>query len=474
MILSDYLGVKLGDILLEEENLELTDFGDNDSNISIKAQQQWHSSIVSLEKLLMTTIELEKNNPQSIQGLIISSPTPVIQDVKLISHLETVIFSSWGCSKMALMPSHSQTSFSKVSSFIDVSLGVNDTLNDEQFTLVLTDKFSFVMVKSMDKNNEGNFHFSFNPEIIKKIWFLLKARLILSKNYHKEYLEELFTRFYPTIPDYKIVTQFSRYLLQNISSQENLISENNKIPRQSSSISLKKTPLPPYPEFELLQALTHEIRTPLTTIKTLTKLLLKRAKSTPELVKHLESIEQECTEQINRMELIFRAAELESKSSQKSEVKLVPISLEQILNQSIPNWKKQAERRNIILDIIIPNKLPQIVSDPNMLTQILTGLMERFTRNLPSGEHFKVLILPAGNQLKLQFLSESNVNNEQVKCLGKLLLFQPNTGSLSLSHDVTKNIFHALGGKLIIKQKPDKGEILTIFLPLGNSFQISK
>lgn len=95
--------------------------------------------------------------------------------------------------------------------------------------------------------------------------------------------------------------------------------------------------------------------------------------------------------------------------------------------------------------------------------------MEKFTRSLPSGCHFQLVILPVGNQLKLQFLSESSFNYSHSKCLGKLLLFQPETGSLSLSNDVTRNIFHALGGKFTIKQKPNKGEILTIFLPLGNS-----
>lgn len=476
MILSDYLGVKLRDILREEDNDDLfSENPENLCNLTINVQQQWHSAIESLEKLLRLTIP-QNDQARSIEGLIISSPTPIIQDANLISRLETVVFSAKDHSHIALMPCHNHHEFQPISpsSFINISLDVNDNLSQEQFCLVLTDKFSCIILKSVDKNYREKFQFSFCPETLKKVWFLLKTRLVINQDYHREYLDKLFTKFYPDIPDYKIITKFTNFLLHNLSSETHNHRENNQLPRQSNSISLKKTPLPPYPEFELLQALTHEIRTPLTTIKTLTKFLLKKAKNAPELLKYLESIDQECTEQINRMELIFRAAELESKTEVKCAVKLVPISLEQILNQSIPHWKKQAERRNILLDIIIPQKLPQIVSEPSMLTQILTGLMEKFTRNLPSGGNFKVLILPAGNQLKLQFFSESNINNDSEKCLGKLLLFKPNTGSLSLSHDVTKNIFHALGGKFIIKQKPQGGEVLTIFLPLGNSFQINK
>lgn len=478
MILSDCLHISLSDILMEDDwGNDLDDFTDDHSNIGIKAQQEWNGAIVSLEKLLHLTMDIDQKNHQSManhesmQGVILSSPTVMIKDVKLVSLLEKVVFLNFNDRRKTLMPcdfDHQFKAFSPLS-FIDVYVDANDSLIKEQFCVVLTEKFACVVVKSIDHNNQPKFQFSFTPEVIKKTWLLLKSRLILSHNYHTQYLENLIKQFLPTIPDYKIISQFTRYLLKEIKccdTSENQ-KQNNKIPRQSQSISLKKTPLPPYPEFELLQALTHEIRTPLTTIQTIAKLLIKRAKLTPDLVKYLELIEQECIEQINRMELIFKAAELESKPIKEEQVKLVPTSLEEILNRTIPSWKKQAKRRNIILNVVIPQQLPKIVSDPVILTQILGGLMEKFTRNLPSGGNFEVLILPAGNQLKLQFLSDSNFNNDQVKCLGKLLLFQPDTGNLCLNHDVTKNIFHALGGKLTIKQKPDKGEILTIFLPLG-------
>ncbi len=293
----------------------------------------------------------------------------------------------------------------------------------------------------------------------------------MNENQNHDYIQELVNKFSPYTPPYQIISQFTRYLLTALKQQE-LSQHSSNLPRRKKvknpSISLKKTPLPPYPELELLQALTHEIRTPLTTIKTITKLLKRKAKLTSELNKHLEVIEQECNEQINRMELKFQAVELESKSNKKQQLELVNTCLENILNQSISHWKKQAQRRNIVLDIVVPKKLPHIVSEPKILSQALSGLMERFIRNLPRGGNFKVLILPVGNQLKLQFISESNHHNGSSKCLGKLLLFQPETGSLSLSNDVTKNLFHILGGKLTVKEKAYQGQVFTIFLPLNN------
>jgi signal transduction histidine kinase len=48
-------------------------------------------------------------------------------------------------------------------------------------------------------------------------------------------------------------------------------------------------------------------------------------------------------------------------------------------------------------------------------------------------------------------------------------MFQPETGSLSLNLAVTKNLFQVLGGKLIVRHRPQQGEELTIFLPLEKS-----
>ncbi|MFM7372308.1 MAG: sensor histidine kinase, partial [Sphaerospermopsis kisseleviana] len=55
--------------------------------------------------------------------------------------------------------------------------------------------------------------------------------------------------------------------------------------------------------------------------------------------------------------------------------------------------------------------------------------------------------------------------------LGQLLVFQPETGTISLNISATKHLFQAIGGKLIVRQNPKYGEVLTIFLPLEVSCQ---
>ena len=232
------------------------------------------------------------------------------------------------------------------------------------------------------------------------------------------------------------------------------------------------------PDTELLKAMAHEIRTPLTTIRTVTRSLLKRKDIGDEVTKRLRMIDRECTQQIDRFSLIFRAVELETDRVTRPRSPLSAISLNQLFDGAIPSWQQQASRRNLNLTVNVPPCLPMVNSDPAMLTQVLTGLIDRFTHSLPPHSHIKLTVTLAGHQLKLQFQSQppegshtqAQPEHEPVlspfKALGQLLMFQPETGGLSLNLNATKNLFQALGGKLIVRQRPQVGEVLTVFLPL--------
>jgi signal transduction histidine kinase len=204
--------------------------------------------------------------------------------------------------------------------------------------------------------------------------------------------------------------------------------------------------------------------------------LLKQKDLPAKVIKRLQCIDRECTEQIDRMELLFRAAELEtSSSSNPSSSQLTSICLDQMLQQSIPRWQQAANRRNLTVDVVLPSSLPTVVTNPVMLDRVLTGLMENFTRNLPAGSNISVRVIQAGDRLKLQLLpncsqdiktAQSSKAQPIRKAIGQLLMFQPETGAISLNLAATKHLFQAIGGKLIVREGPQHGEVITIYLPL--------
>lgn len=455
---------------------------------SAKAEQQWRVSLAAAEHLLLNT--LATVSPDATQGLVLAAPAPLFSHPKLTQSLQTVTFTAKPFNPLALMPFQmpvAMPGLGYANATIDeiapqesvLALLPADPLASEQFCLVFTEKFRLVLVLAEHKNGKKTFSFSFEPEVVQQAWRSLGARVILANSEFFTDLDALVQQYSPVAPDYHTVIQFSQLLLQQLPEPEadagNL--PPSPPPRSLSVAEVLPPSSPPRPDVELLQAFAHEVRTPLTTIRTMTRLLLKRRDLPANVISRLEIIDHECTEQIDRMELLFKAAELQTSASVKSsKTQLTPMSLDQVLQQSIPRWQQAAHRRDLTLDVVLPQQLPTVVSNPTMLDQVLTGLMENFTRSLPAGSHIQVHVIPAGDQLKLQLSPQLQCKDTSKaaipapppirKALGQLLMFQPETGTISLNIAATKHLFQAIGGKLIVRQRPHYGEVLTIFLPL--------
>ncbi|MBD2250356.1 HAMP domain-containing histidine kinase [Nostoc parmelioides] len=462
-----------------------------------KAERQWRMSLAATEHLLINS--LVAVGSEALQGLVLAAPAPLFSQPILTQNLQTITFTARPFNPLALMPFQMPSTIASTESETTLCEPVlpllpADPLASEQFCLIFTDKFRLVLVLATHKNGKKAFSFSFEPEIVQQAWRSLGARVMLTNPDLFTELDSLVQQYPAIAPDYRTVLQFSQFLLQELPEEEtrdwglgrtrggeeqgNRIEE---IPYPQCPIPNVQCPIPNppsiKPDVELLQAFAHEVRTPLTTIRTMTRLLLKRRDLPANVINRLEIIDHECTEQIDRMELLFKAAELETSTSGKSaNTHLTAMSLDQVLQQSIPRWQQAAERRNLTLDVVLPQQLPTVVSNPNMLDRVLTGLMENFTRSLPAGSHIQVQVIPAGDQLKLQLsphthCKDSNKASAPVtppirKALGQLLMFQPETGTISLNIAATKHLFQAIGGKLIVRQRPHYGEVLTIFLPL--------
>ncbi|MEH2463164.1 sensor histidine kinase [Nostoc sp.] len=454
-----------------------------------KAERQWRVSLAATEHLLLNTLAGGSRN--ITQGLVLAAPAPLFSQPKLTQSLQTVTFTAKPFNPLALMPFQMPDTM-PAADYANASVNKEiaphesvlpllpaDPLGAEQFCLVFTDKFRLVLVLATHKNGKKTFSFSFEPEVVQQAWRSLGARVMLANPEFFARLDALVQQYSPVAPDCRVVLEFSQLLLQELTeveeTRDSLLGTGEEALEQGSRVFPNTQSS--NPDVELLQAFAHEVRTPLTTIRTMTRLLLKRQDLDASVINRLKIIDHECTEQIDRMELLFKAAELETTASVKSsKTQLTPMSLDQVLQQSIPRWEQAAHRRDLTLNVILPQQLPTVVSNPTMLDQVLSGLIENFTRSLPAGSHIQVQVIPAGDQLKLQLSPQFRCKDSNKaatpgtppirKALGQLLMFQPETGTISLNIAATKHLFQAIGGKLIVRQRPHYGEVLTIFLPL--------
>lgn len=488
----------------------------------LRAEREWYGAIAALNILLQQSLNepdvmastIDVNGESIRQGIVISGPAPVLSQPNVVQHISTWTLAAHSIHSpnwmaFQLLPVD-KTTVATPNTPPVLPLLPGDPLAAEQFCLVLTPRFSLIMVLGETLSGDPAFLFSFTPEVVQHAWGAIRPRILLMNSQQVDHLDDLIQHFPPVTPDYKTVMQFSRLMLEQMpdelpgtqwekdaysngesrktESQGTTINGNGfKSPCRHSKAANAQPVLQEVVhtssstaerlDVELVQAIAHEVRTPLTTIRTLTRSLLKRTDLPPDVMRRLGIIDRECSEQIDRFGLIFRAVELETSAAQPASMSLIRTSLAEVFQQSIPRWQQQASQRQMTLDVTLPQRMPTVVSDPTVLDQALTSLIERFTRNLPAGSHIQVEVTLAGNQLKLQLQSQpeekengwdSFAHSAQSlpKALGQLLTFQPETGCLSLNLTVTKNLFQAIGGKLIVKQRPRQGEVMTVYLPL--------
>ena len=462
-----------------------------------RAECEWRGAIAALTQLLNQQTRDSTNakgkrkaaRSKSPRALAISGPMPLLNDQTLVSKLSNWTFVPQSSEQLA----SSFSALSPVERLIQqtfkkqppsnhlLPLLEDDPLAQEQFVLAMAPQFSMVLVLGKDADNELRFQFSFMPQVVMSVWRILRSRIRIIRPQQLEFIDPLVEKFEPKDPNYRIVSQFNRWMLAylpQIEPQLDLSQNGTKaVADRKAQDNRDSSDGAQLSDTALLKAMAHEIRTPLTTIRTYTRSLLRREDLDPQAVKRLQSIDRECTQQIDRFSLIFRAVELEA-ASQSPKSPLSAIALHEVFQQAIPQWQKAAQRRNISLEVGLPPELPMVASDPTMLQHVLTGLVELFTHSVTPGSHIQLHVANAGEKLKLQFQSQvdpnqpsqaSNCAPPPLQSLGHLLMFQPETGGLSLNLEATKNLFNALGAKLTVRERSNQGTTWTVYLPLESS-----
>ena len=137
-----------------------------------------------------------------------------------------------------------------------------------------------------------------------------------------------------------------------------------------------------------------------------------------------------------------------------------------------PYWIKQLERRGISLKLVVPDELPEVLSNSEKLELMLGGLIDKNTRGLNEGSTLILELRPAGQKLKLQLIvlkkgmqkKEQQINLKQKGSdIGLVLNWNPQTGSLQISQSATQKLLASLGGH--VTKRRDTG--LTVFFPIS-------
>ncbi len=434
-------------------------------------RRQWWAALATLQEDFLLPM-------QPLQGLWLAAPLPALYEPALLQQLQGWV---WAPSALTDLLTSSAPLLGGAGSpaatgpgsrgFQRLPLEAGD--GTDPLLLVMTPRLQVALC--LDGPADGRrLIVRFDPEALSKALNLIHGRLLASDPETSAALrsalqdlgplrseEQLGVRFWPRVGERLAAIAPSLTLQPLVHGGRGRDQSPGDTPAAVSS------------ELALLEALTHEVRTPLATIRTLIRSLLRRSDLPPVVRQRLDQIDGECSEQIDRFGLIFLAAELQRQPGHDQPLghhDLARTDLSAVLLQQQELWTRQLARRGLELELLIASGLPPVLSDPTRLETMLGGLIDRFSRSLPSGSRVSVSLLPAGSRLKLQLSSEGDrpedtgleIEADQRELVGPVLSWNPVTGSLQLSRQATQRLFHRLGGRLTERS----GSGLTVFFPV--------
>jgi len=437
-------------------------------------RRQWWAALATLQEDLLTT-------SASPQGVWLASPLPALYEPALLQRLQGWVWAPPDLSNL-LQSSAPQLpggpAGAEKTDGADALMGLRRLAllkNDgtDPLLIVITPRLQVGL--ALEGPPEGRrLLVRFDAAVLSSALKLLDRRLQQQSPADARQLRQALQALVSLDNDPGLALRFWPLLAQRLASMAPSVTLQPMLHPRRRHQETATSPEPKDEELALLEALTHEVRTPLATIRTLIRSLLRRSDLPTVVRQRLEQIDSECSEQIDRFGLIFLAAELQRQPGSGQPLAasdLARTDLSQLLHQLEELWQRQLQRRDLRLELTIAAELPPVLSDPSRLATMLGGLMDRFSRSLPSGRLVRLSLQPAGARLKLHLASDepeapaggpSTAAVEGVERVGPVLSWNPATGSLQLSDQATRQLFHRLGGRLTERG----GTSLTVFFPV--------
>ncbi len=156
---------------------------------------------------------------------------------------------------------------------------------------------------------------------------------------------------------------------------------------------------------DFLNTISHELRTPISTIKMVTEMLTMSLETLgvladeTNLIRHyLQVLQDESAQEINLINDLLDLTQLEASTEP---LHLTAITLQVYIPHLAEPWMERVQANQQHLHIQIPEDLPLITTDLVHLERILTELFDNACKYTPVGEQIRVSVHPHSDRLEI-------------------------------------------------------------------------
>ncbi len=225
---------------------------------------------------------------------------------------------------------------------------------------------------------------------------------------------------------------------------------------------------------EFVANVSHELKTPLTSIQGFAQAILDETADTPEARKQAAQIIYNEAGRMHRMALnLLDLARLEAGTA---DLKMSTVDLKALLQNIVEKFSPQAQRAGIHLQLNLPEQLPALTSDGDRLAQVFTNLVDNALKNTLANGQVILSAVNAGAEMEIS-IADSGIGVPK-EALPRLFdRFYQVDGSRAggeghgagLGLAIVKEIVEAHNGKISVRSEVGHGTTFVIHLPLATT-----
>ena len=206
----------------------------------------------------------------------------------------------------------------------------------------------------------------------------------------------------------------------------------------------------------------HDIRNPLASMKINTQMLEAEVKRDP---KHAALVNATLHDIIQVESVIRDLIEL----ARPGELRLVPADINAVIRVVVRQLDARLTHRRVVTTLILPDRLPQVMLDPERFSQVLTNVFVNAIEAMPNGGTLTVSTRPQGSELVIEVDDDGiGVDPGMVaRVFDPFVSSKPEGVGLGLVN--AKAVVEGHGGRIELTPRQPRGTRAKIILPVSNS-----
>ncbi len=215
---------------------------------------------------------------------------------------------------------------------------------------------------------------------------------------------------------------------------------------------------------ESIAEMSHELRRPITNIKTLAESLLLGAKNDPEISqKFLEQINGEVDRLAKLVNELINLSKI--RAGKLSQVKK-KIKLKTKVDDAAKSVKGIADKNKITITNEVPEGY-EVLADPEQIDHVIQNLIENAVKYSPENSKINIKTGPVPGSFQIDDTGIGIPETEIVKIFERFYRVDRTRakGSSGLGLSIVKSVIDLHGGKIEVKSKVGSGSSFIVYLP---------